>query len=115
MPETPPEKKKPGRPKGLGRVPGSGRKKGTPNKSVAATRERIQAESDPIGFLMRVARGLKFVPPPPAAKQDKTAAYPTSEQRVHAATVLARKIQPDMKALEVAGDASAPLTVRINL
>ena len=34
-----------------------GRRMGTPNKDNAATRERIENEADPIGFLCRIVRG----------------------------------------------------------
>ncbi len=57
MSETTTEKRGPGRPRGLGKVPGSGRKKGTPNRDRSATIERIQKEADPILFLCKVVRG----------------------------------------------------------
>ena len=37
------ERRGPGRPKGLGRVPDSGRKPGTPNRTTAELREQITA------------------------------------------------------------------------
>lgn len=38
------------RPRGLPKT--GGRKKGTPNRASAVTRERIESEADPIGFLV---------------------------------------------------------------
>jgi hypothetical protein len=102
--ETAAEKKKPGkpgRPRGLGRVPGSGRRRGTPNRSTSQTREYIQQQYNPVDFLLRVARGLRWDPLPPAAKQDKLAAYPTADQRMHAAGLLLRRVMPELKATDL--------------
>ena len=105
----------PGRPKGLGRVPGSGRRKGTPNRDTAQTREFIQKEADPIAFLSRVCRGLQFEAALDPGDAKKAKMYPTLDQRLHAAQTLARKVLPDMKAIEMTGEAGAPISVRINL
>ncbi len=110
-----PKKRGPGRPKGLGKVPGSGRKKGTPDRNRAATVERIQQECDPIGFLMQVARGVRISAGSEPGAKKKSWQLPTTEQRVHAATVLAKKVMPDMKAVEHSGPVGEPLIVRINL
>jgi hypothetical protein len=68
-----------------------GRRKGVPNRVNAATRERIEAESDPVGFLCRVVRGSVKV----AGKA------PTMDHRINAAKILASKILPDLKAVEM--------------
>ncbi len=94
----------PGRQKGLGKVPGSGRKKGTPNRSTAQTREYIQKQADPITFLCQVCRGLQFEAALDSGDAKKAKMYPTLEQRLHAAQTLARKVLPDMKAVEMSGD-----------
>ena len=67
-----------------------GRKKGTPNRANAATRERIENEADPIGFLCRVNRG-----------DDVDGAIPTLEQRMNAAKILAGKVVPDLRSVEM--------------
>ena len=109
------EKRGPGRPKGLGKVPGSGRAKGTPNKDRAATVDRIMREADPILFLCKVCRGdrLEAALEPGAKKREWW--YPTGDQRLTAAQTLARKVLPDMKAIEHTGPLGEPLSVRINL
>ena len=106
MTETTTEQPKrgPGRPRGLGRVPGSGRKKGTPNRDRSATIERIQKEADPILFLCKVARGDRMSAAAEPGAKKKTWWVPTGDQRLSAAQTLARKIMPDMKAVEHTGE-----------
>lgn len=108
-PETP-EKRGPGRPKGLGRVPGSGRKKGTCNKDRSATIERIMREADPLGFLCKVCNGHRMEAAPEPGAQKRTWWYPTGDQRLTAAQTLARKCLPDMRATELSG---ADVSVKI--
>ena len=97
-------KRGPGRPKGLGRVPGSGRRKGTPNRDRAATIEKIMREADPLLYLCKIARGdrLEAGDGPNATK--KTWWFPTGDQRISALQTLARKVLPDMKAIEHSGE-----------
>ena len=106
---------KPGRPKGLGKVAGSGRKPGTPNKDRAATVARIMREADPIGFLCRVSRGVRMEGAAEPGAKTKTWWYPDGNQRISAAQTLARKCLPDMKAVEVSGPVGEAMVVRINL
>ena len=113
MAETP--KRPCGRPKGLGKVPGSGRKPGTPNKDRAATIERIMKEADPILFLCKIYRGDRISAAAEVGDKKRTWVVPTIDQRTTAAQTLARKIMPDMKAIEHAGPLGEPLSVRINL
>ena len=115
MTETATEKRKPGRPKGLGKVPGSGRQKGTCNKDRAATVERIMLEADPLGFLCSVCKGHRMQAAPEPGAKNRTWWYPTGDQRISVAQTLARKVLPDMKAVEIAGPLGEPLSVRINL
>ena len=67
-----------------------GRRKGTPNKINAATRDWIEIEADPIGFLCRITRG-----------QDLDGATPTLDQRMNAAKILAGKVLPDLRSVEM--------------
>lgn len=67
-----------------------GRAKGTPNKVNVATRERIEREADPIGFLCGVIRG-----------KEVDGSTPTLEQRMNAAKVLAGKVLPDLRSVEL--------------
>ena len=98
-PET--SKRKPGRPPGLPKT--GGRRKGTPNKDRAATLAEINTYSDPIGFLQTVCRGL-LVECRDADGNDQKATIltrPSMEQRITAATILAKKVLPDVKAVEL--------------
>ena len=106
-------KRKRGRPKGIERPPGSGRKQGTPNRNTAQTRERIAKEADPIGFLCKVVKGDRMTGAPAPGETKKTWWYPSGEQRLQAATVLARKVTPDVKAIEVAGADGGPVAITI--
>ena len=115
MSETTTSKRKPGRPKGLGRVPGSGRAKGTRNRDRTVTIERIQREADPILYLCKISRGDRVSAAPEPGAKKKTWVFPTIEQRTVAALALARKVLPDMKAVEIAGPLGEPLSVRISL
>lgn len=101
-PETP-TRNKVGRPKGLGKVPGSGRRKGVPNKDRAATLEAIRTYSDPVGFLESVCRGLLIECRDTDGKDQKATILtrPSMEQRITAATILAKKVLPDVKSVEL--------------
>ena len=65
--------------------------------------ERIESEADPIDYLCRLARGLQFEAAAEAGGTVKVKMYPTLDQRTDAAKILARKIMPDQKAVEVSG------------
>lgn len=106
-------KRGPGRPKGLGKVPGSGRQKGTCNKDRAATVEKIMREADPILFLCKVCRGDRMAAAlEPGAKKSKHW-YPTGDQRIQAGMALARKVMPDMKATELSSKDGTVVVTRI--
>ncbi len=104
-----PVKSRPGRPKGLGKVPGSGRAKGTPNRSTVQTRDRIQELADPIAFLADVMAGKRMVAAGEPGDMKKTWCYPTLAQRIQAGETLLRKVLPDLKATELTGKDGAPL------
>ena len=57
-----PKKRPPGRPQGYPRS--GGRKRGTPNKDRAFTVARIEKEADPVGLLIKVARGDRMTAGP---------------------------------------------------
>ena len=109
-----PEKRGPGRPKGLGRVPGSGRQKGTPNRTTAELRQQITA-ARPVEFLIKVAEGRRVRIGPQAGPGLPTYAYPSLEQRLRAAELLMKKILPDLTAAEVTGPGGGPLQVERSL
>ena len=102
--ETP--KRKPGRPKGHPKT--GGRRKGTPNRTRIEVLERINQEADPIGYLIRVARGLQLEAAVEVGATVKTKFYPTVDQQLDAAKILARKVLPDQKALELAPGGAEP-------
>ena len=76
------------RPKGTPKT--GGRQKGTPNRVNAASRDRIEQEADPIGFLIRIVRG--------EALEDEK---PSLDQRMNAARLLAGKVLPDLRGIEM--------------
>ena len=76
------------RPKGTPKT--GGRQKGTPNRVNAASRERIEQEADPIGFLIRIVRGESL--------DDER---PSLDQRMNAARLLAGKVLPDLRGVEM--------------
>lgn len=106
-------KRGPGRPKGLGRVPGSGRAKGTPNRDRTATIDKIMREADPLQYLCKVARGDRMEAGATVGAKKKTFWFPTGDQRITAMLALARKVLPDVKAVEYAGAEGGDLIIRI--
>ena len=103
-------KRKPGRPKGLGKVPGSGRRKGTPNRTRVQVLDRINQQADPIGFLIRLARGLQFEAAADVGDTKKVKMYPTLDQQKDAVKILAAKVMPDLKATHLTGDLEPAFT-----
>ncbi len=95
------------------RPPGAGRKKGTPNKITQLTRSYITKEGCPIRLLCQIASGkkIKAAAEPGSAKASKI--YPTLIERLRAAETLARKIVPDMKAVEYSGPEGENLVIKI--
>ncbi len=53
----PKAKRKPGRPKGSKKWPGSGRQKGTVNRTTAELRRYIHRNANPVGQVCKIARG----------------------------------------------------------
>ncbi len=104
-------KRGPGRPPGYPRS--GGRQPGTPNKRNMITREFIIREGAPIKLLCQVAKGTRIqAAAEPGAKSRKWVT-PTLDQMINAATILAKKIVPDLKAVEHAGEDGGDLIIRI--
>ena len=114
MSETEKPKRPPGRPKGYPRS--GGRKPGTANKSTQLGRDFIIKKGAPIETLCKISKGEKVQAAfDSATASERNGVYPTIDQRLAAARILAAKIVPDQKAVEVSGPLGEPLSVRINL
>lgn len=87
---------KPGQPK-IG-----GRRRFRPNQDRALTVDRIIRTADPIGALCRVANGEPLLAAPEPGAIEATLIFPTVSDRLQALKILAQKIMPDLKAVEVA-------------
>ena len=83
-----------GHPKWGGRMPG------TPNKVNIEVRNRIEMDADPVGFLIKVVKGLKI-----------RGEHPSMDQRIRAAERLLAKVAPDLKAIEMSIDAEVETTI----
>ncbi len=110
-PEAP--KRKPGRPKGYPRS--GGRKPGTANKASQLGRDFIIRKGAPIETLCKIAKGEKIQAADSESASKRSGIYPSIDQRLQAARILAAKVVPDQKAVEVSGPLGEPLSVRINL
>jgi len=82
-----------------------GRNKGTPNKATAATRARIEAEADPIGFLTRIQNGDVIQAGAIKESSEPVDVVPTLDQRMAAAFKLADKMVPNAR--------SAPVSLKL--
>lgn len=74
-----------------------GRQPGTPNRTTAATREQIAEMADPVGFLSSVVKGEKIASAPVKDAGSQVEAFPTLDQRISAARVLADKLLPNAR------------------
>ncbi len=100
-------KRKPGRPKGTPKS--GGRKPGVPNRKNAISRDFIIKKGAPIETLCKIAKGEKIQAAADSARASKREGiYPTIDQRLTAARILASKIVPDMKSVDLSGDGGAP-------
>ena len=77
-----------------------GRKAGTPNKANLEVRNRIEAEGDPVGFLIKVVKGHKI-----------RGQHPSVDQRIRAAERLMAKVAPDLKAVEMVVESEVDATI----
>ncbi len=104
-------KRKPGRPKGLPRT--GGRAKGTPNRTNQITRDYIIKEGAPVAFLCSVVKGKRFTSAKEPGAAERTHVYPSLDQRLRAAEILARKVTPDLKSQELTGKDGGPVAVTL--
>jgi len=84
----------PGQPKWGGRQPG------TPNKVNLEVRNRIEAQADPVGFLIKIVKGAKM-----------RGEHPSMDQRIRAAERLLAKVAPDLNAVEMSIDTDVETTI----
>ncbi len=91
-PEAP---KRAGRPRGSPKT--GGRRKGVPNRTNAITRDFIIKEGAPIAFLCNVVKGRRFTSAKEPGDAKRVHVFPTMDQRLRAAEILARKVTPDLK------------------
>ena len=107
MSETEKPKRPPGRPKGYPRS--GGRAKGTPNKSTMIGRDFIVKKGAPIEKLCKIASGEKVMAAADSASAaQRNGVYPTLDQQLAAARILAGKIVPDMKSVDLSSDGGSP-------
>ena len=100
-------KRAPGRPKGYPKS--GGRKPGTPNRTSMLGRDFIIRRGAPIEVLCKIAKGEKIMAAADSASASKRAGiYPTIDQQLAAARILAGKIVPDMKSVDLSADGGAP-------
>ena len=104
--------------KRVGRPPGhpktGGRVKGTPNRVNAISRDFIISHGAPVEILCKIAKGEKIQAAADTASSSKRQGiYPTLDQRLAAARILASKIVPDLKSVEHAGEDGGNLVIRI--
>ena len=108
------EPKRRGRKPGSPKVPGSGRKPGTRNLVSSELRLMILNRGRPFELLADVSRGLKVRVGPQAGPGEPEYIYPTLEQRIEAAKILAKKLLPDMASHELSGPEGSPVTVSMD-
>lgn len=99
--------RKPGRPKGSPKVPGSGRRKGKPNALGRAAREYLAAESGYLDMIARVCAGKAVRMSGPTGK--KSWYHPDWADRKWAVELVSSKCIPTMSAAEVTGADGEPL------
>lgn len=100
-------KRKRGRPKGLGKVPGSGRQKATKNWTHPEIRDVLLERSNAIEVLADIVAGRQLQVSGPTGKEYW--ARPTMQERLRATELLLKKILPDLQATELTGAGGSPL------
>lgn len=94
-------KRAPGRPVGSrnanGKVPGSGRRAGTPNRSTEVGRSFIIDRGWPLAFLCDLAAGRQVSVANPENPRKKIKVYPDMKERRAAAAILAPMVTPTLK------------------
>ena len=81
-----------------------GRQKGTPNKSSAATWQRIHNDADPIGFLITIMNGEGVEAGSIKDGTDSDLIVPTLDQRLNASSQLSRWMPPPPRVRPIAMD-----------
>ena len=100
-------KRKPGRPKGYPRS--GGRQPGTPNKVSQLGRDFIIKRGAPIEILCKIAKGEKVLAAEDSARAaQRNGVFPTIDQRLAAARILAGKIVPDLRSVDVKNEDGSP-------
>jgi hypothetical protein len=84
-----------------------GRKKRVPDSTRTATIEQIISTADPVGRLCRIAAGKRFRAAP-APGEDPAWMYPTPADQLAALRILAGKVLPDLRAVDVKTDTDKP-------
>ena len=104
-----PPKRKPGRPKGIAKVPGSGRKKGKPNKLTGDVRKYILEEGKVLERLFKIAKGYKCR----MSRPDGTTAtvIPPLSDQVKVLLGLLDRAVPSLKSQELSGPDDGPIKV----
>ena len=92
--EVPNAKRKPGRPKGSTKWPGSGRKKGTVNKSTAELRRYIHRNANPVAQVCKIAKGKVEI---------------DGLSQADAIKLLYRAVIPELRGEVLTGEDGAPL------
>lgn len=108
---TKPAKRGPGRPKGYPRT--GGRAKGTPNRASLVTRDYIVKDGAPVRVLCQIAAGRKMIAAASPGAKKREVAYPTLDQRLRAAEILAKKVIPDLRSVEASGPDGGPIGVTL--
>ena len=94
MVELPKAKRKPGRPKGSKKWPGSGRQKGTVNKTTAELRRYIHRNANPVGQVCKIAKGKVEI---------------DGLSQADAIRMLYRAVIPELRGEVLTGEDGAPL------
>ncbi len=94
--ELPKAKRKPGRPKGSTKWPGSGRKKGTVNKTTAELRRYIHRNANPVAQVCKNAKGKVVI---------------DGLSQADAIKLLYKAVIPELKGEVLTGEDGAPLIV----
>jgi hypothetical protein len=81
-----------------------GRTRGTPNRASIATWERIERDTDPIGFLSSVLKGEPLEASPTKQGEEPVTVTPTLDQRLTAASQLSRWMPPPPRVRPLALD-----------
>ncbi len=89
-------KRKPGRPKGSTKWPGSGRKKGTVNKSTAELRRYIHRNANPVAQVCKIAKGKVEI---------------DGLSQADAIKLLYKAVIPELRGEVLTGEDGAPLIV----